>query len=285
MSSLRPPTEEDVSEAVRLMNEHKPEPVDDSDVLSDWTSPRVDLASDARIGDEVYVLVEDIGAGRAWIELHGRSVSEAIGWAESRAREQDARRLYTGAWATNAALTAELRELGYTRARSSFRMEVALDSPPPAPERLAGIDIRTMHDGEERAVYDVHQHAFEDVWEPMRRSFEDWSHWFLQAPRFAPDIWLLACAGPKICGVAICHPHPTVPATGWVDVLAVRREWRRRGIGRTLLLHAFHAFGSRGLTRACLGVDSDSPTGANSLYEDVGMRATQRFDIYEKAIA
>lgn len=68
MSALRPVTEVDVSAAARLMNEHWPEPVDTADLRNDWTSPRVELASDARIGDEGYVLVEDIGGGRAWID-------------------------------------------------------------------------------------------------------------------------------------------------------------------------------------------------------------------------
>ncbi len=65
----------------------------------------------------------------------------------------------------------------------------------------------------------------------------------------------------------------------------MRRDWRRRGIGHALLAHAFGAFAERGLARAGLGVDSESPTGANALYEDVGMSSTSRFDIYERILA
>ena len=92
MSALRPVTEVDVSAAASLMNEHWPEPVGTADLLNDWTSPRVDLVSDVRIGDEVYVLVEDIGDRRAWIEAHGRNVVSGLDWAEGRSRDKGASR-------------------------------------------------------------------------------------------------------------------------------------------------------------------------------------------------
>ena len=62
----------------------------------------------------------------------------------------------------------------------------------------------------------------------------------------------------------------------------MRRPWRRRGLGRALLLHAFAEFRERGLPRAGLSVDSASPTGAHRLYEQVGMHLGPRYDIYEK---
>jgi ribosomal protein S18 acetylase RimI-like enzyme len=65
----------------------------------------------------------------------------------------------------------------------------------------------------------------------------------------------------------------------------VLRPWRRRGLGRALLLQAFAAFRERGLARAALGVDAESLTGANRLYESAGMHVAARFDIYEKPAA
>ena len=149
------------------MNEYWPEPVDPAEIASEWTSPKIDIERDARIGDGVFVH-EDIGDERGWIE---------------------------------------------------------------------------------RAL------------------------------------WFLAWDGTDACGVVICRRHAIDPDLGWVAALAVRREWRRRGIGHALLAHAFGAFAERNLTRAGLGVDAESPTGANSLNEDVGMSATRRFDIYERALA
>lgn len=282
---LWPPTQDDVTTAARLVAVHWPEPVDEERITREWTSPRVDLEQDARIGDDVYVLVQDIDDGRAWIEVHGSDVSEALDWAESRASEMGARRLLAGAWSTDTPVLRELAARGFVLARQSRRMAIELDKPLGAPVWPEGISVRPMRLGEERSVYEVQQDAFRDTWEPLHESFEQWGHWLLQPRRFVPELWFLALDGTRICGIAICHPHPTVADLGWVCVLAVRREWRRRGIGRALLLHAFGAFKEQGLARAALGVDSDSPTGAHTLYEDAGMRTTQRFDIFEKAAA
>ena len=164
-------------------------------------------------------------------------------------------------------------------------MEVSLTATPDAPRSPAGIEIRSMRAGEEPVAYDIQHEAFEDTWEPIRWSYEEWAHAYVEPSHFERALWFLAWDGPVACAVAICRRHATDPALGWIAVLAVRKEWRRRGIGHALLAHAFAAFAGRGLARAGLGVDSESLTGANALYEKVGMSATSRFDIYEKALA
>jgi len=69
-------------------------------------------------------------------------------------------------------------------------------------------------------------------------------------------------------------------AGAWSSNEALLRELEGRGFG---LLHAFAELRARGLIRAGLGVDAESLTGANRLYEQSGMRVRVRFDIYEKA--
>jgi ribosomal protein S18 acetylase RimI-like enzyme len=69
-----------------------------------------------------------------------------------------------------------------------------------------------------------------------------------------------------------------------VNVLGVRRPWRRRGLGRALLLQAFAEFRSRGRRGVGLGVDGLNTTGAVRLYEQVGMHVARRFDHYRKPL-
>lgn len=285
MSALRPPTEDDAPEVARLMSEHAPERADAAEVANEWTWPTVDVRSDARIGEGVYVLVEDIGEARGWIDVQGRPATEALDWAEGRLREKGGRRAFTGGWSTNERLLGALETRGYRRTRSSWRMEVPLEAAPPEPWSPDGIAIRAMRAGEEQVAYDVHQEAFEDTWEPIHWSYEEWAPAYVEPPHFERGLWFLAWDGPDPCGVAICRRHSTALDLGWVAVLGVRRDWRRRGIGHALLAHAFGAFAGRGLARAGLGVDSENPTGANALYEDVGMSSTSRFDIYERILA
>ena len=64
----------------------------------------------------------------------------------------------------------------------------------------------------------------------------------------------------------------------------MRRQWRKRGVGYSLLKHAFAAFHADGRKRAGLGVDSQNLTGALRLYERAGMRVQRQFDQYEKEL-
>jgi GNAT superfamily N-acetyltransferase len=164
-------------------------------------------------------------------------------------------------------------------------MEIDLAGSVPDPAWPAGIEMRTFRAGDERAFYETHQETFADSWEPIEETYEEWSHWHLQPPAFVPDLWFLAEADSEPAGVAICHPHSGNPAVGWVRILGVRRAWRRRGLGSALLLHALGEFRSRGLSKAGLGVDAESLTGAHRVYERAGMHVAGRFEIYEKALA
>jgi GNAT superfamily N-acetyltransferase len=58
-------------------------------------------------------------------------------------------------------------------------------------------------------------------------------------------------------------------------------EWRSRGVGRALLLHAFRAFYERGQPRVGLGVDAQNSTGALPLYESVGMHVEAEEIVFE----
>ena len=69
---------------------------------------------------------------------------------------------------------------------------------------------------------------------------------------------------------------------GWVGSLAVRRPWRRRGLGEALLRDAFLRFAERGKRSAGLGVDAENTTGAVALYERVGMHVVRRSDTWER---
>ncbi|ARC55727.1 Mycothiol acetyltransferase [Frondihabitans sp. 762G35] len=63
---------------------------------------------------------------------------------------------------------------------------------------------------------------------------------------------------------------------GYVEYVGVRRTFRGRGIAQALLVHALGVYRERGLDRAVLDVDSESPTGAVGLYEHLGFRAVNR---------
>jgi mycothiol synthase len=282
--TLRAPREEDAAEVARLMSHDSPEPIHPELVLREWTFPGAQVEKDARLGPGSYAFVDSFGDGRVWIDLAGRPTPALLDWAELRARELGSR-LISGGWTTQETLLCDLERRGFTLVRNSFRMTIDLGEAIPDPVWPTGADARSFEPGDEQLFYDLHQETFRDSWEPIEETYDEWAHQFLTPQVLVPPLWTLAIAGAEPAGFAMCHPHAVDDELGWVRVLGVRRSDRGHGLGRALLLHAFGQFRSLGMTRAGLGVDATSPTGANKLYESVGMRVSAQFAIHEKGVA
>jgi mycothiol synthase len=219
-------------------------------------------------------------AAEALLAAAQRRIAEL---AAARPREGE-RRVITWVASTNERVAALLEGEGFRVYRHAFRMTIDLDGPLPEHRLPDGIEVRTFAPGDERAVFEAAEEAFQDTWDHVPWVFEEWRHWSIDHEDFDPTLWWLAYDGDEIAGVSLCRPHDTEKDMGWVASLAVRRPWRRRGLARALLTLAFREFARRGFARVGLGVDAESLTGANRLYESAGMRTTRRQDVYEKAL-
>jgi ribosomal protein S18 acetylase RimI-like enzyme len=193
-------------------------------------------------------------------------------------------RVIADASSTNERAAAVLERAGFRLYRHSYRMAVELEAEVPEPRFPEGLEVRTFVAGEEREVFDAVNEAFEDSWDHVPGRFDEWRHWNLDNESFDPELWWLVYDGAEIAGLCLCRPYEAEPDMGWVASLAVRRPWRRRGIARALLLTAFREFKRRGFARVGLGVDAESLTGADRLYETAGMRPIRRHDMYEKTL-
>ena len=71
---------------------------------------------------------------------------------------------------------------------------------------------------------------------------------------------------------------------GWLERISVRRPWRRRGLGRALTAAALIRLREAGLDEAMLGVDSENPTGALALYEELGFAVDRRSAAYRRPL-
>ena len=278
---LRPPIEDEAGVIAALLSAHAPEPITEERVRRSWGAPGVDIERDARVAvaDGVIVglaavKVEDV---HTWIELHGQGLAELIDWATSLARG----RAYAGGWQSNEEVRAALLGKGFELARHSYRMAIDLDDELPEPRWPDGVSVRSFREGEGQAVHEAHMETFDDSWEHAHEPYDEWAHWMLERPGFDPDLWLLATAEDETAGIALCRLHETDSRTGWVNILGVRRPWRRRGLGRALLFESFRRLAAQGCARAILGVDASSLTGAHTLYENAGMKVISRFDVYE----
>ncbi len=127
--------------------------------------------------------------------------------------------------------------------------------------------------------------AFADHWGEGEETYEDFRHHLLERPKFDPDLWFLAWDGDVLAGYLGASPRAAEdPARGYVNVLGVRRPYRRRGLGETLLRHACRALHARRKIGCDLHVDTASLTGATRLYARVGMTAHPRFATWEREL-
>jgi mycothiol synthase len=183
----------------------------------------------------------------------------------------------------DASARALLEGRGYRPVRHFLRMQVDMTEPPPAPAWPDGVEASAFDpDADVAAVHGCVHEAFADEWSFRAEPLADWSARKLDDPRFDPSLWVVARAGEEVCGVALCTAGQF--DMGFVNSLAVRPAWRRRGLGLALLRQAFAWFWERGERRVGLGVDTENPTDAVRLYERAGMRPVWQADVHEKVL-
>jgi len=315
--TARPARAGDAEEAVALFNACSVEltgeaPHDADEQRVEWRTPRFDLDRDTRVvhapgGDlagyaEVWDTdephVQIYGWGRVHPNHRGLGIGSALlAWEEERAREAipsapDGARvsLRSGALVQDEHARGLLDGRGFEVVRRFCRMVIEMDALPPEPEWPAGVVVRPLDPEADlevmvRSVRD----AFSDHWghvdTPYEEELEHWRHWITEEKDFDPSIWYLATAGDEVVGTCLCWPkRHEDPEMGWIDVLGVVRDWRRRGLALALLRHAFRAFHGRGKRKVGLGVDATSLTGANRLYEKAGMKIVRESVSFEKEL-
>ena len=220
---------------------------------------------------------------------YGRGIGTTlVRLAEARAREHvplapPGARVAVNNWIN--ALNTEARSLlereGYAPVRYFFRMEITFSEAPATPSWPAGITVRRGAAGEDlRPFFATSEEAMAENWGHVPRSFEEWMERRSRSG-YDPGLWFLALDDGEPAGAVLCSISDGI---GWIDTLAVRAPWRRRGIGYALLAHAFGELYRRGLRRMALGVDAENPAGATRLYERAGMRIGQHYATYGKEL-
>jgi GNAT superfamily N-acetyltransferase len=172
---------------------------------------------------------------------------------------------------------------GYRYLGSSFTMEIDLPERPAVPTVPSGIEIRAYREQDADAVMSTMNDAFAE--NPPWRTVTPASFRavYAESPYAEPALWRLAWDGDELAGCVLPDPSRGSDTTlGWIRILAVRKPWRRRGLGEALLRTALRDHYDHGRRRAGLGVDADNPTGALALYERIGMRTAYRLDDWVK---
>jgi ribosomal protein S18 acetylase RimI-like enzyme len=171
---------------------------------------------------------------------------------------------------------------GYARVRTFQRLQKSLLAAPALPMWPYGISARRFRrDADEAAVHAALQEAFRDHWRPECIGLDDWLELKFARDDLDLGLWWVAWDGEEVAGCLIAYE---TPLGGYIDDLAVRRPWRRRGLARALLFESFAELRRRGVPRVYLGVDSENPTGAMHLYAAAGMSPTRTHLVYQKTL-
>jgi len=180
----------------------------------------------------------------------------------------------------SAAVAAVLERRGYEPGRHDLGMFLDLDGRRPEVTLPPGVSIRPFVDGrDEQLMWDIMRAGFGDDWDGTEDAGE-WLRSHQNEAVYDPALWFFARAGNQVIGaVQARHQWRAQADTGWLKNLAVLPEWRHRGIGRAMLMHAAALFHDRGKKQMVLGTFADNPTDAVQFYLHLGMRlGAESFD-------
>ena len=219
-------------------------------------------------------------------------------WAQNRAGEfidevpEDMRvSLMSGAKKDYKPAEALLKKSGFSPIRYFFEMETELNEFYEGSELPGNIKICTFKD---RPILEdvckADTEIFKEHWgyieSDPKEKLEFWQHFFIDANKdFVPELWYIAMVGDDIAGICLNDSSfLNMQNNGYVNILGVKKKWRKQGLGKALLIHSFNEFYKIGKNKVSLHVDASSLTGATRLYESVGMHPAKTFVRFEKEI-
>jgi ribosomal protein S18 acetylase RimI-like enzyme len=168
---------------------------------------------------------------------------------------------------------------GYAPVAETWLLQIELDDVSEEPHWPEGYSVRVFQPADGEAVKRLLDASYAN--EPGFRlvPFEDWRRRMMDFSGFEPESWFVAEAPDgSLAGAALNWSE------GFVKDLVVHPDRQGLGLGKALLLHTFAHFKARGALRVTLKTDSWNTSQAWRFYEHMGMRKTQTYDDYEKAL-
>jgi len=267
-----------------------------------WTRRQL-LAVDPDGQPRAWIIVHDRAAGRTMVALYvDRSLGDGAApvagmlyaWAEEQARRicalrgVTATRLDASPFADDTVLQQWLTDAGYAKTRTWPQMTrpVTPDEATSLPPPRDGVTLRRVRShenglpiaGDLQLVHEMLEASFEDHFNSYRESFPEFVQRLREDPGHRWDHWWLAFVegedGGRLAAGAVVGtvlPENSAGHEGsYIEYIGVHRNARGRGVAKALLHAVIADAAQRGRDRVGLEVDSDSPTGAQGLYDSMG---------------
>ena len=186
---------------------------------------------------------------------------------------------------------ALFESLGMAPVRYFVNMVRPINNGLPPVEMPAGFRLRPFDPARDvETVWRVDVESFQDHWGFTGFPLEEFEHW-VQEPHFRPELCLLAEeeASGRVVGIGLNKIDPgwiahTGRQEGYVNTLAVLREYRQQGLGTALLAQSLRVLRQAGMEAAHLGADAENLTGAVRIYERLGFQVRKTSIAYRKTI-
>ncbi|MEA2026498.1 MAG: GNAT family N-acetyltransferase [Chloroflexota bacterium] len=211
-----------------------------------------------------------------------------LAFNESRLRDIAARQQHPGervlmTWLSDADQggLALVEDRGYQRVRVGHHMVRPDMDDIDAPVLPDGLELRPITLETLPQLWDAMTEAFRDHFGAEDGSAAAFRRWAAD-PRMDLDMLFVAFDGDEMtAGVqGVIDPAENEAQgylRGWTDPVFTRRPWRRRGLAYALIGHTLQVLKRRGMTSAQLGVDSENPFHALTLYQ------RHRFEVVRSA--
>ncbi|GGI11842.1 GNAT family N-acetyltransferase [Gottfriedia solisilvae] len=300
--SIKHPTVEDAQSITDLVSlcdiEEIGEPdITLSDVLDMWNS--IQIETDAWIvlstTNEIigYGFVEITGANRmdTCVFVHPQYKNQGIGSVLLKKVEERAKVLAKGKDGgqklmnqipfTNTAARDLVENRGYRFSRLYERMKIELEGQPIQPLLPEGITLQSFQANyDENTLFSLYDETFRDAWGYTKKDSSTWISQ-KQGEGYDPSLWIIAWKDSKPVGFLMSRMQDDGL---FIDLLGVKSDYRKHGIGKAMLLHIFGLAYQRKQKTILLFVDTDSLTNANRLYQNVGMFPHSQTAIYMKEL-
>lgn len=204
-----------------------------------------------------------------------------LDWCERRALEVAAVEVVPSARLTAVAVVDSDRHVtlaarGFVPMRYSYMMIRPHLGAIPAGELPDGVELRAVADDHLRAIFDADTVAFRDHRGNVEPTEDDYLV-FVEgaASGTGTALWQVAWAGDEVAGQVRTYANDGDRdmfgrRRAWTEHISTARAWRKRGIATAVVCASLRQLATLGYEEAALGVDTENPTGALSLYESLG---------------
>lgn len=174
---------------------------------------------------------------------------------------------------------------GFALTRYFTQMERRLDAAVEPIQPKADVQIVPLSPSLVEATRVARNDAFRDHWGSQPMTEERWGH-LTSSPEFRSELSRVAVVPgddgePRVVAFALTSVNESDweaagYAKAYIEYIGVVRDYRGQRLAPAVISAALQAHRDAGIERSELDVDSESPTGANTLYQSMGFTAGER---------